>query len=51
MLVPTRSTVSSIPIVAYLSGQHLWRIAFVIGAAFAVASALAWLGIKVDEAG
>ena len=38
-----------IPIVAYLSGQHLWHTAFVIGAAFAVASALAWLGIKVDE--
>ena len=38
-----------IPIVAYLSGQHLWRTAFVIGAAFAVASALAWLGIAVDQ--
>jgi len=38
-----------IPIVAYLSGEHLWRLAFVIGAAFAVASAVAWLGIEVDE--
>jgi sugar phosphate permease len=38
-----------IPIVAYLSGQHLWHTAFVIGAAFAVASALAWLGIAVDQ--
>jgi MFS transporter, ACS family, glucarate transporter len=38
-----------IPIVAYLSGEHLWRTAFVIGAAFAVASALAWLGIEVDH--
>jgi MFS transporter, ACS family, glucarate transporter len=38
-----------IPIVAYLSGEHLWRTAFVIGAGFAVASALAWLGIEVDH--
>jgi len=38
-----------IPIIAYLSGEHLWRAAFVIGAGFAVASAVAWLGISVDE--
>jgi predicted MFS family arabinose efflux permease len=38
-----------IPIVAYLSGEHLWRAAFVLGAGFAVASAVAWLGIAVDE--
>jgi MFS transporter, ACS family, glucarate transporter len=38
-----------IPIVAYLSGRHLWRTAFVVGAGFAVASALAWLVIHVDQ--
>jgi MFS transporter, ACS family, glucarate transporter len=38
-----------IPIVAYLSGEHLWRTAFVIGAGFALASAAAWLGIEVDH--
>jgi ACS family glucarate transporter-like MFS transporter len=38
-----------IPIVAYLSGVHLWRTAFVIGAGFAVASAVAWLGIEVEQ--
>jgi MFS transporter, ACS family, glucarate transporter len=37
----------SIPIVAYFSGQHLWHTAFLIGAGFAVISALAWLGIEV----
>jgi ACS family glucarate transporter-like MFS transporter len=31
------------PIVAYLSGQHSWTAAFVIGSAFAFASAAAWL--------
>jgi predicted MFS family arabinose efflux permease len=38
-----------IPIVAYLSGEHLWRAAFIIGAAFAVASAVIWLGIDVEQ--
>jgi ACS family D-galactonate transporter-like MFS transporter len=38
-----------IPIVGYLVQEHLWRTAFVIGAAFAVASAVAWLGITVDQ--
>jgi len=38
-----------IPIVAYLSGEHLWGAAFFIGAGFLVASALAWLGIAVDH--
>jgi len=38
-----------IPIIAYLSGEHLWRAAFVVGAGFAVASALAWLVIEVDQ--
>ena len=38
-----------IPIVAYLSGEHLWRAAFLIGAGFLVASAVAWLGIEVDH--
>jgi MFS transporter, ACS family, glucarate transporter len=37
-----------IPIIGYLSGEHLWHSAFVIGAICAVASALAWLGIEVD---
>ena len=37
----------SIPIVAYLSGQHLWHTAFLVGAGFALLSALAWLGIDV----
>ena len=31
------------PVVAYLSGQHAWTAAFLIGAALAVASAAAWL--------
>ena len=38
-----------IPLIGYLSGEHLWRSAFFIGAGFAVASAAAWLGITVDE--
>jgi MFS transporter, ACS family, glucarate transporter len=33
------------PIVAYLSGHHEWRLAFAIGAAFAVAGAAAWLAV------
>ncbi|HWG70096.1 MAG TPA: MFS transporter [Steroidobacteraceae bacterium] len=37
-----------IPIVAYLSGEHMWRAAFIIGAVFAVAGAVAWLGIRVE---
>jgi ACS family glucarate transporter-like MFS transporter len=31
------------PIVAYLSGQHSWTAAFVVGSGFAFASAAAWL--------
>jgi ACS family glucarate transporter-like MFS transporter len=38
-----------IPIIAYLSGEHLWRAAFILGAAFSVACALAWLGIEVEQ--
>jgi predicted MFS family arabinose efflux permease len=38
-----------IPIVGYLSGHQLWRTAFVVGAGFAVASAVAWLGIEVEQ--
>jgi MFS transporter, ACS family, glucarate transporter len=38
-----------IPIVGYLSGEHLWGAAFYIGAGFLVVSALAWLGIAVDH--
>jgi MFS transporter, ACS family, glucarate transporter len=33
------------PIVAYLSGHQHWSLAFVIGAAFAVAGAAAWLAV------
>jgi MFS family permease len=36
------------PIVAYLSGHHMWRSAFIIGTGFAFASAIAWLGIKAE---
>lgn len=38
-----------IPIVGYFSGLHAWNTAFFIGVGFALASALAWLGIRVDE--
>jgi ACS family glucarate transporter-like MFS transporter len=38
-----------IPIIGYLSGEHMWRAAFVIGAGFALASALAWLGIDAGQ--
>jgi ACS family glucarate transporter-like MFS transporter len=31
------------PIVAYLSGQHSWTAAFIVGSGFAFASAAAWL--------
>jgi MFS transporter, ACS family, glucarate transporter len=31
------------PVVAYLSGHNQWTLAFLIGAAFAIASAAAWL--------
>ncbi len=40
-----------IPIIAFLSGHHEWRAAFLIGAASAFASALAWLGIDVERPG
>jgi ACS family glucarate transporter-like MFS transporter len=38
-----------IPIVAYLSSQHLWFVAFLVGAGFAIVGALAWLGIEVES--
>jgi sugar phosphate permease len=38
-----------IPIVGYLSGEHLWRTAFVLGAVFSVACAVAWLWIEVEH--
>jgi len=38
-----------IPIVAYLSGAHLWHTAFLVGAGFAFVSAIAWLGIEVEH--
>jgi ACS family glucarate transporter-like MFS transporter len=36
-----------IPIVAYFSSLHLWFLAFMVGAGFALVGALAWLGIDV----
>jgi MFS family permease len=39
-----------IPIIAYFSGQHAWHTAFLIGIGFALASAVAWLGIEVSDA-
>jgi MFS transporter, ACS family, glucarate transporter len=38
------------PIVGYLADAHAWHLVFVIGVGFAIASAVAWLGIDVDEA-
>ncbi|MEP6884542.1 MAG: MFS transporter [Gammaproteobacteria bacterium] len=38
-----------IPIIAYLSGQHLWRLAFIIGAGFSLVSAIAWLGVELGK--
>jgi len=37
----------ALPIVGYFAEQHSWHTAFFIGMAFAVVSALAWLGIHV----
>jgi len=39
-----------IPIIAYLSGHHSWKAAFVIGSLTAVVSALLWLGINASQA-
>jgi ACS family glucarate transporter-like MFS transporter len=38
-----------IPIVAYLSGEHLWNAAFLLGTGFAVASAVCWLWIDSER--
>jgi ACS family glucarate transporter-like MFS transporter len=38
-----------IPIIGYLSGEHLWHAAFVLGAVFSVACAIAWLWIEVEQ--
>src|ERR1700676_5047965 len=38
-----------IPIVGYLSGEHLWRTAFVLGTVFSVVCAIAWLWIEVEQ--
>ena len=38
-----------IPIVAYLSGHGEWTAAFVLGTAFALAGAVAWLGIDTTQ--
>lgn len=35
----------AIPVVAYLSGHKSWHAAFLIGACFSIAGAIAWLGI------
>jgi hypothetical protein len=32
-----------------LSGEHLWHAAFVLGAAFSVLCAAAWLWIEVEQ--
>ncbi len=37
-----------IPIVAYLSAHQMWSLAFIVGSGFAVAGAVAWLGIDVQ---
>jgi MFS transporter, ACS family, glucarate transporter len=39
------------PIVGHLVDAHAWHLVFVIGVGFAIASAVAWLGIDVDERG
>lgn len=41
--------VIGIPVVGYLSGHGNWTAAFLIGTAFALLSALAWLGIDASE--
>ena len=33
------------PVVAWLSGQHQWTAAFVIGTVLAMLSAILWLGV------
>jgi sugar phosphate permease len=38
-----------IPIVGYLSGEHLWHAAFVLGAVFSCVCAVAWLWIEVEQ--
>jgi MFS transporter, ACS family, glucarate transporter len=38
-----------IPIVGYLSGEHLWHTAFVLGAVFSAACAAAWFWIEVEQ--
>jgi ACS family glucarate transporter-like MFS transporter len=37
------------PIVGYLADAHAWHLVFLIGVGFAIASAIAWLGINVAE--
>ena len=38
-----------IPIVAHLSGDHLWNAAFLLGTGFALASAVCWFWIDSDR--
>jgi sugar phosphate permease len=45
----TLGGIIGIPVVAYLSGHHHWGAAFLIGAALALISALAWLVIDVAD--
>jgi sugar phosphate permease len=45
----TLGGIIGIPVVAYLSGHHQWSMAFGIGAALTLLSALAWLAIAVSD--
>jgi ACS family glucarate transporter-like MFS transporter len=38
-----------IPIIGWLSGEHLWYAAFVLGAVFSAVCAIAWLWIEVEQ--
>ena len=38
-----------IPVIAYLSGHGWWSAAFLVGTVFAIASAVAWLGIDAER--
>ena len=37
----------SLPIIGYLTGQHAWRVCFLIGGALAILSAACWLWITI----
>jgi MFS transporter, ACS family, glucarate transporter len=38
-----------IPIIGWLSGEHLWHAAFILGAVFSAVCALAWFWIEVEH--